>query len=138
MPPHRESTDRDRGPRNWCSLGFWPGLHAQHFDQKSPPVGRLIDELGGRVRRRRGQAALDYGFFHRTGADDKTNKPCGALRLLEGMIVPGCRFTGDMLLCNREVSELIIDATGHYVVFTKNNQMPSHATWRTASAVPSE
>ncbi len=58
MPRRGESTGRFRGPRNWCSLGFSPGLHVHHFDERSPLVGRLLDELGGRFA----GAATSFGL----------------------------------------------------------------------------
>jgi DDE family transposase len=56
------------------------------------------------------------------GAEDKTNEHKTALRLLDGVALRGRVVTGDALFCQRDLSQQILDAGGHFLWFVKENQ----------------
>ncbi len=56
------------------------------------------------------------------GGENKTNEHKTALRLLEGMVLEGRLITGDAMFCQRDLSQQVIDAQGHYLWFVKENQ----------------
>jgi Transposase DDE domain len=56
------------------------------------------------------------------GGENKTNEHKTALRLLEGMVLEGRLITGDAMFCQRDLSQQVIDAQGHYLWFVKANQ----------------
>ena len=56
------------------------------------------------------------------GGENKTNEHKTALRLLEGIVLEGGRITGDAMFCQRDLSQQVIDAQGHYLWFVKENQ----------------
>lgn len=56
------------------------------------------------------------------GGQDKTNEHKTALRLLRGVVLEGRLITGDAIFCQRDLSQQIIDARGHYLWFVKENQ----------------
>ena len=62
------------------------------------------------------QAAVPHGV------EDKTNEHKTALRLLEGVDLKGRVVTGDALFCQRDLSQQVIDAQGHFLWFVKENQ----------------
>ena len=56
------------------------------------------------------------------GGEDKTNEHKTALRLLRGLILEGRLVTGDAIFCQRDLSQEIREAGGHYLWFVKENQ----------------
>ena len=56
------------------------------------------------------------------GGENKTNEHKTALRLLEGIVLEGRLVTGDAMFCQRDLSQQVIDARGHYFWFVKENQ----------------
>ena len=64
----------------------------------------------------RAQAAVPHGVA------DKTHEHKTALRLLEGVDLKGRVVTGDALFCQRDLSQQVIDAQGHFLWFVKENQ----------------
>jgi hypothetical protein len=56
------------------------------------------------------------------GGENKTNEHKTALRLLRGVVLEGRLVTGDAMFCQRDLSQQIIDAGGHYFWFVKDNQ----------------
>ena len=49
------------------------------------------------------------------GGVDKTNEHKTALRLLKGLVLEGRLITGDVMFCQRDLSQEILDAKGHYL-----------------------
>jgi hypothetical protein len=72
------------------------------------------------------------------GSDDKTNEHKTALRLLEGLVLEGRLITGDAMFCQRDLSQQIVDAKGHYLWFVKENQPTLLADIRAAFAPSAE
>jgi hypothetical protein len=56
------------------------------------------------------------------GGVDKTNEHKTALRLLQGLVLEGRLITGDAMFCQRDLSQQVLDARGHYLWFVKENQ----------------
>ncbi len=56
------------------------------------------------------------------GGADKTNEHKTALRLLKGVVLEGRLITGDAMFCQRDLSQQILDAKGHYLWIVKENQ----------------
>jgi hypothetical protein len=56
------------------------------------------------------------------GAEEKTNEHKTAIPLLQGVDVKRRVITGDAMFCQRDLSQQIIDAGGHYLWFVKDNQ----------------
>jgi DDE_Tnp_1-associated len=56
------------------------------------------------------------------GVEEKTNEHKTALRLLEKVNLKGRVVTGDAILCQRDLSQQVIDAQGHFLWFVKANQ----------------
>ena len=56
------------------------------------------------------------------GGENKTNEHKTALQLLRGIVLEGRLITGDAMFCQRDLSQQIIDARGHYFWFVKDNQ----------------
>jgi hypothetical protein len=56
------------------------------------------------------------------GGENKTNEHKTALRLLQDIVLEGRLITGDAMFCQRDLSQQIIDAHGHYLWFVKENQ----------------
>jgi hypothetical protein len=56
------------------------------------------------------------------GGENKTNEHKTALRLLEGIVLEGRLITGDAIFCQRDLSQQVINARGHYFWFVKENQ----------------
>jgi hypothetical protein len=56
------------------------------------------------------------------GGEHKTNEHKTALQLLRGIVLEGRLITGDAMFCQRDLSQQIIDAHGHYLWFVKDNQ----------------
>jgi DDE_Tnp_1-associated/Transposase DDE domain len=56
------------------------------------------------------------------GGENKTNEHKTALRLLRDVVLEGRLVTGDAMFCQRDLSQQIIDADGHYLWFVKENQ----------------
>jgi hypothetical protein len=56
------------------------------------------------------------------GGENKTNEHKTALQLLRGIVLEGRLITGDAMFCQRDLSQQIIDANGHYLWFVKENQ----------------
>ena len=56
------------------------------------------------------------------GGENKTNEHKTALRLLQGIVLEGRLVTGDAMFCQRDLSQQVIDAHGHYLWFVKENQ----------------
>lgn len=72
------------------------------------------------------------------GADDKTNEHKTALRLLKGMVLEGRLITGDAMFCQRDLSQRVLDAKGHYLWFVKENQPTLLADIKAAFAPSAE
>lgn len=53
---------------------------------------------------------------------DKTNEIKAAPELLRTLVLQGRVVTADALLCQREISQQIIDSGGHYLLVVKDNQ----------------
>jgi hypothetical protein len=53
---------------------------------------------------------------------DKTNEIKAAPQLLETLLLKGRVITADALLCQREISQKIVDRGGHYLMVVKDNQ----------------
>jgi hypothetical protein len=56
------------------------------------------------------------------GGENKTNEHETALQLLRGIVLEGRLITGDAMFCQRDLSQQIVDAHGHYFWFVKENQ----------------
>jgi hypothetical protein len=56
------------------------------------------------------------------GGVDKTNEHKTALRLLQGLVLESRLITGDAMFCQRDLSQQVLDAKGHYLWFVKENQ----------------
>jgi hypothetical protein len=56
------------------------------------------------------------------GGENKTNEHKTALKLLRGIVLEGRLVTGDAMFCQRDLSQQVIDAHGHYLWFVKDNQ----------------
>jgi hypothetical protein len=56
------------------------------------------------------------------GGEDKTNEHKTALRLLQDLVLQGRVVTGDAIFCQRDLSQQVLDAGGHYLWFVKENQ----------------
>jgi predicted transposase YbfD/YdcC len=56
------------------------------------------------------------------GSENKTSEHKTALQLLRGIVLEGRLVTGDAIFCQRDLSQQIIDAHGHYHWFVKDNQ----------------
>ena len=56
------------------------------------------------------------------GGENKTNEHKTALPLLRGIVLEGRLVTGDAMFCQRDLSQQLIDAHGHYLWFVKENQ----------------
>ena len=72
------------------------------------------------------------------GGQDKTNEHKTALRLLRGVVLEGRLITGDAIFCQRDLSQQVIEARGHYLWFVKENQPTLLADIRAAFAAPVE
>ena len=72
------------------------------------------------------------------GGQDKTNEHKTALRLLRGLVLEGRLITGDAIFCQRDLSQQVIDAHGHYLWFVKENQPTLLADIQAAFAAPVE
>lgn len=53
---------------------------------------------------------------------DKTNEIKAAPELLRTLVLQGRVITADALLCQRQISQQIIDSGGHYLLVVKDNQ----------------
>jgi len=56
------------------------------------------------------------------GGENKTNEHKTALQLLQSIVLEGRLITGDAMFCQRDLSQQIVDAHGHYFWFVKENQ----------------
>jgi hypothetical protein len=56
------------------------------------------------------------------GGVNKTNEHKTALRLLKALVLEGRLITGDAIFCQRDLSQEIVAAKGHYLWFVKENQ----------------
>lgn len=56
------------------------------------------------------------------GGENKTNEHKTALQLLRGIVLEGRLVTGDAMFCQRDLSQQVVDARGHYFWFVKDNQ----------------
>ena len=56
------------------------------------------------------------------GGEDKTNEHKTALRSLQNIVLQGRVVTGDAIFCQRDLSQQVRDAGGHYLWFVKENQ----------------
>jgi hypothetical protein len=72
------------------------------------------------------------------GGDDKTNEHKTALRLLQGLVLEGRLITGDAMSCQRDLSQQVLGAKGHYLWFVKENQPTLLADIRAALAPSAE
>ena len=72
------------------------------------------------------------------GGQDKTNEHKTALRWLRGIVLEGRLITGDAIFCQRDLSQQVIDARGHYLWFVKENQPTLLADIQAAFAAPVE
>ncbi len=72
------------------------------------------------------------------GGVDKTNEHKTALGLLRGLVLEGRLITGDAMSCQRDLSQQILDAKGHYLWFVKENQPTLLSDIRAAFAPSAE
>jgi len=72
------------------------------------------------------------------GGVDKTNEHKTALRLVRGLVLEGRLITGDAMFCQRDLSQEILDAKGHYLWFVKENQPSLLAEIKAAFAPSAE
>jgi DDE_Tnp_1-associated len=72
------------------------------------------------------------------GGVDKTNEHKTALRLLQGLVLEGRLITGDAMFCQRDLSQQVLDAQGHYLWFVKENQPTLLSDIRAAFAPSAE
>ena len=72
------------------------------------------------------------------GGADKTNEHKTALRLLKGVVLEGRLITGDAMFCQRDLSQQILDAKGHYLWIVKENQSSLLADIQAAFAPAAE
>jgi hypothetical protein len=72
------------------------------------------------------------------GGSDKTNEHKTAIKLLEGLALEGRVITGDAMFCQRDLSERIVAAGGHYFWFVKENQPTLLEDIKAAFAPPEE
>jgi Transposase DDE domain len=72
------------------------------------------------------------------GGADKTNEHKTALRLLQGLVLEGRLITGDAMFCQRDLSQQVLDAQGHYLWFVKENQPTLLSDIRAAFAPSAE
>lgn len=56
------------------------------------------------------------------GAEEKTNEHKAAIPLLKGIDLQGRVVTGDAMFCQRDLSQQVLDAKGHFFWFVKDNQ----------------
>jgi hypothetical protein len=56
------------------------------------------------------------------GGEDKTNEHKTALRSLQDIVLQGRVVTGDATFCQRDLSQQVPDAGGHYLWFVKENR----------------
>jgi hypothetical protein len=56
------------------------------------------------------------------GAEEKTNEHKTAVQLLKGMDLERRVITGDAMFCQRDLSQQVLDAKGHFFWFVKENQ----------------
>ena len=54
--------------------------------------------------------------------ENKTNDDKTAVQLLQGIVLKGRLATCDAIFCQRDLSQLITYAHGHYLWFVKENQ----------------
>ena len=71
------------------------------------------------------------------GVSDKTNEHKTAMKLLERVALEGRVITGDAIFCQRDLSQQIVSAGGHYFWYVKENQPTLLADIQVAFA-PSE
>jgi hypothetical protein len=72
------------------------------------------------------------------GGENKTNEHKTALQLLRGIVLEGRLVTGDAMFCQRDLSQQIIDAHGHYLWFVKDNQPTLLNDIKSAFAISAE
>jgi hypothetical protein len=72
------------------------------------------------------------------GGVDKTNEHKTALRLLRRLVLEGRLITGDAIFCQRDLSQEVLDAKGHYLWFVKENQPTLLADIKAAFAPSAE
>src|SRR5262249_48030840 len=72
------------------------------------------------------------------GGEKKTNEHKTALRLLPELVLKGRLVTGDAIFCQRDLSQEILDAGGHYLWFVKETQPTLHHEIQTAFAASVE
>jgi hypothetical protein len=72
------------------------------------------------------------------GGENKTNEHKTALKLLRGIVLEGRLVTGDAMFCQRDLSQQVIDARGHYFWFVKENQPTLLNDIKAAFAVSTE
>ena len=72
------------------------------------------------------------------GGGDKTNEHKTALRLIRGLVLEGRLITGDAIFCQRDLSQTVRDAKGHYLWFVKENQPTLLADIKAALAPSAE
>jgi len=56
------------------------------------------------------------------GAEEKTNEHKTALKLIKEVDLERRVVTGDAIFCQRDLSQEVLDAKGHYLWFVKENQ----------------
>jgi hypothetical protein len=72
------------------------------------------------------------------GGENKTNEHKTALHLLRRIVLEGRLVTGDAMFCQRDLSQQVIDARGHYLWFVKDNQPTLLNDIKSAFAVSAE
>ena len=61
-----------------------------------------------------------------------------ALRLVRRLVLEGRLITGDAMFCQRDLSQEVLDAKGHYLWFVKENQPSLLADIKAAFAPSAE
>lgn len=114
--------------------GHLEGALARWIDGRVGPLARAHVALDGKTLRgsRDGEvpgahvvaayAPAAHAVLAQVRVDAKTNEHKVALELLGILPVAGSVFTGDAMLCQREVVAAVIDGGGDYVLVAKNNQ----------------
>jgi hypothetical protein len=72
------------------------------------------------------------------GGVGKANEPKTALRWLEGLVLRGRLITGDAIFCQRDLSQQVRQAGGHYLWVVKDNQPTPLADIQAAFAPTAE
>ena len=114
--------------------GGWNGLHL-NLDGKSVrgshdgavPCAHLLSVYSPEAQTAVAQLRVD----------SKTNEHKAALGLLRLLPLEGALVTGDAAFTQRDLSQAVVDAQGHYLLAVKDNQPALHTALQGAFAAPS-